>query len=285
MARPVMKGNISFGLVMIPVSLYSAEAKAAQLDLDMIDARTGERIRYKRVNERTGEEVPWKSIAKGFLQDDRYVLLEEADFKRAAKDITRGIEILRFVPADQISPMYFTRPYFIMPGKGGEKAYLLLRDVLKKSDRVGVCKAVLHAREHLGALMVQDDLLVLMLLRFAEELRAPADLDLAPPTRGKVNPRELEMAQQLVEGMSGEWEPEKFHDEYRDALRNVIEEKAASGGKPRRAREEDNEEAPASYNIMDLLKASVKKQKSGAGAAPAKASSRAAKTVRKRKAG
>jgi DNA end-binding protein Ku len=277
-----MKGNISFGLVMIPVSLYSAEAKAAQLDLDMIDARTGERIRYKRVNERTGQEVPWKSIAKGYLHDDRYITLTDADFKKAAKDVTRGIEILRFVPAEQISPLYFTRPYYIMPGKGGEKAYALLRDVLRRSERVGVCKAVLHAREHLGALTVHDDLLVLLLLRFAEELRSPKDLDLAPPAKGKVAPRELEMAEQLVKGMSGEWEPEKFHDEYRDALRKFIEAKAATGTKGRKARdaEEEDEEAPASYNIMDLLRESVKKQKTNA-----KPSTRTAKTPRRRKAG
>lgn len=280
MARPMMKGNISFGLVMIPVSLYSAEAKAAQLDLDMIDSRNGERIRYKRVNERTGEEVPWKSIVKGYMHDERYVILTDDDFKRAAKNVTRGIEIVEFVPAEEISPLYFQRPYYIMPGKGGEKAYSLLRDVLKKSDRVGICRAVLHSREHLGALTVQGDFLVLLLMRFAEELRTPEDLELAPPTKGRVSAREMDMAEQLVKGMSGKWAPEKFHDEYRDALRKFIEEKAETGGKPKRRAVEDDEEAPATYNIMDLLRESVKKQKP-----PAKAASRTTKAPRKRKAG
>lgn len=278
MPRPMWKGNISFGLVMIPVTMYSAEAKAAQIDLDMIDSRDGQRIRYRRVNEKTGKEVPWKSIAKGYLHDDRYVVITDADFKKAGEEIVRGIEIVEFVPADSISPLYYQRPYYVAPGKGGEKAYALLRDTLLATKQVGIAKAVIHSREHLAALTVVDNVLSLVLLRFADELRAPADLEIKAPAKGKVNARELTMAQELVKGMSGEWKPEQYHDEYRDALKGFIEEKIRTGGKaPKRKDEEEEEEAPASYNIMDLLKKSVQQKK------PARATkqSKAAKTKRK----
>jgi DNA end-binding protein Ku len=260
MPRPIWKGNISFGLVMIPVSMFSAEAKAAELDLDMVDARDGERIRYQRINERTRKEVPWKSIAKGYLVDDEYVILSPEDFKEAAQDIVKGIEIMEFVPEDSISPLYYQKPYYLAPGKGGEKAYALLREALKKAKRIGIAKAVIHSREHLAALVPLDDMLTLLILRFGEELRAPSELELPRPAKAKVNARELTMAQELMKGMSAEWDPERHHDEYRNALKRFIEQKARSGGKPRKAAEESEDEAPASYNIMDLLKKSMEKQ-------------------------
>ena len=281
MPRPMWKGNISFGLVMIPVNMYSAEAKAAQIDLDMIDSRDMQRIRYRRVNEKTGKEVPWKSIAKGYLHDDEYVIITDADFKKAGEEIVRGIEMLEFVPADSISPLYYQRPYYLAPGKGGEKAYALLRETLLKSKQVGVAKAVIHSREHLAALTVVDNVLALVLLRFADELRSPADLEIKAPAKGKVNARELTMAQELVKGMSGEWKPEQYHDEYRDALKGFIEEKIRSGGKtPKRTTtDEEEEEAPASYNIMELLKKSVQQKK------PARATKQTKASKTKRKAG
>jgi DNA end-binding protein Ku len=275
------KGNISFGLVMIPVNMYSAEAKAVQIDLDMIDSRDRQRIRYRRVNEKTGKEVPWKSIAKGYLHDDEYVIITDADFKKAGEEIVRGIEMLEFVPADSISPLYYQRPYYLAPGKGGEKAYALLRDTLLKTKQVGIAKAVIHSREHLAALTVVENVLALVLLRFADELRSPSDLEIKAPAKGKVNARELTMAQELVKGMSGEWKPEQYHDEYRDALKGFIEEKIRSGGKaPKRtAADEEEEEAPASYNIMELLKKSVQQKK------PARATKQAKTSKTKRKAG
>lgn len=282
MPRPIWKGNISFGLVMIPVALYSAEAKAAELDLDLVDSRDGERVRYQRVNERTGKEVPWKSIAKAHLVDDEYVILSDEDFKRAAADVVRGIEIVEFVPSDSVSPLYYQKPYYVGPGKGGEKVYALLRDVLKKTGQVGIAKTVIRSREHLAALTAQDDLLVLLILRFDEELRKPDELDIPRPAKAKASAQELSMAEQLVKGMSGEWKPEKFHDEYRAALKRFIEEKAAAGGKPvkrRAAAEED--EAPASYNIMDLLRKSVEQQQPSSSRAGGKKKTRTTRARRK----
>lgn len=285
MARPIWKGNISFGLVMIPAALYSAEARTAQLDLDMVDSRDGERVKYQRVNERTGKEVPWKSVAKAYLHDDRYIILTDADFKKAAADVVRGIEIVEFVPAGSISPVYYEKPYYVGPGKGGEKVYALLRDVLKKTGQVGIAKAVIHTRQHLAALTVIDDMLVLLLLRFSEEVRDPAELDLPRTAKAKASAQEVTMAEQLVKGMSKDWKPERFHDEYRKALKRFIEEKAETGGKqPKKAasEEEDEDEAPATYNIMELLRQSVKEQhpargkaKRGARSAPSRARRRA----------
>lgn len=282
MARPMWKGNISFGLVMIPVSMYSAEAKAAELDLDLVDARDGERVRYQRINERTRKEVPWKSVAKGYLVDDQYVILTPEDFKEAAENIVKGIEIVEFVPQDSISPLYYQKPYYLAPGKGGEKVYALLREALVKSGRIGIAKAVIHSREHLAAVVPMDDFLVLLLLRFGEELRAPAELELPRAAKAKVNAKELTMAQELMKGMSAEWDPERHQDEYRNALKKFIEQKARSGGKPRKQAEETADEAPASYSIMDLLKKSMEKQpKKSRGRSPA-----AARTTKaRRKAG
>lgn len=261
MPRPMWKGNISFGLVMIPVSMYSAEAKAAELDLDLVDSRNGARVRYQRVNERTGKEVPWKSVSKGYLVDDHYVILSDEDFKRAAEGVVKGIEIVEFVPEDSISPLYYQKPYYLAPGKGGEKVYALLRDALKKAGRIGIAKAVIHSREHLAALVPLDDLLVLLILRFGEELRAPSELELPSSAKAKVTSKELALAQELMKGMSAEWDPDRYHDEYRNALRHFIEEKARTGGKQPKAARGEEEEAPAeSYNIMDLLKKSMEKQ-------------------------
>lgn len=283
MPRPMWKGNISFGLVMIPVSMYSAEAKSAELDLDLVDARDGERVRYQRVNERTGKEVPWKSVAKGYLHEDNYVILTPDDFKRAAEDVVKGIEIIEFVPDESISPLYFQKPYYLAPGKGGEKAYALLREALKKSKRVGIAKAVIHSREHLAALTPLDDLLVLLILRFGAELRAPSEIELPRPAKSaKINPRELAMAQELMKGMAATWDPDRHHDEYKNALRKFITEKAESGGKPKkRAADEDADEPRPNYNIMDLLKKSMQQKQSKPTRAKTSASSKTSRAKRK----
>lgn len=284
MPRAMWKGSISFGLVMIPVSMFSAEARETQLDLDMLDSRDGERVRFKRVNEKTGRDVPWKSIAKGYLHNDRYIILTDADFKRAADTIVRGIEIQEFIPADSVSPLYYQRPYYLAPGKGGEKAYALLREALVKTKQIGLAKAVIHTREHLAALTVVDNVLTLLLLRFAEEVRSPAEVEIKPPAKSGVSSRELSMALELIKGMSGEWKPEKYQDDYRDALKRFIEEKAQASDKPGRKKNEveEEEDAPGPYNIMDLLKKSVQqKQPKKKARSTGKTAKPAAKTKRR----
>lgn len=258
MARPLWKGHLSFGLVMIPCVLVScASSEAGGLDLDLIDKRDRQRVRYKRVNEKTGAEVPWGSIVKGYeIEKGQYVILTPEDFKRAAEGVVRGAEIIDFVDRDEISPIYFERPYYLQPDKGGEKGYALLRETLVKTGRVGIAHLVLQTRRHLAALMVTDDVLTLITLRWDQEVRSPKEVQVPRGAGAKATAREVQMAQQLVEGMYTDWEPSKYHDRYHETLRKFIEQKRRTGGKPVKAAEPD-EEPVGPYNLMELLKRSV----------------------------
>ena len=277
MPRALWKGHLSFGLVMIPVALYAGESSRSRLDLDMLDGRDLGKIRYKRVNEQTGEEVPWDEIVKAYKLDDRYIVLEPEDFKRAASDVTRGVEIVEFVDAEAISPLLHEKPYFVEPGKGGEKAYTLLRDTLRESGRVGIARMVLNTREHLAVLMPVGDVLALITLRYADELNPPEDVRVPEGARAKASAKELAMAQQLVEGMTAEWDPAKYTDHYHEALRQVIEEKAGERV-VQRANEPEPETTPE-RDIMDLLKRSLEqRQAGGEGTRRAPAGRRATRT-------
>lgn len=262
MARPIWKGHITFGLVQIPVSLHSAENRS-DLSFRLLDSRDHARIRYERVNEVTGEEVPWNDVVKAFeYHKNNYIVLEDEDFKRAEPEATQAIEIEAFVDQDDISPLYYERPYYVSPAKHGEKAYALLRDAMTKARKIGVAKVVIRTRQYLCALMPQGKVLTLMLLRFRQEIRDPAEHEPTASETKKfhVTPKELEMAGQLIASMSGPWKPEKYHDEYRDALMKWIEKKARAGGKmpaPEPAKEEE-EEVPPTFNITDLLARSIK---------------------------
>ena len=224
-------GTINFGLVNIPVALYSGET-ADDLDFDMLDKRDFSPVKYRRVSAKSGREVPWSDIIKGYqYAKGEYVALSDEDFKNANVESTRAIDIMEFVDRAEISPIYYDKPYYLVPLKNGQRAYALLRDVMKKSEKVGVAKIVIRTRQHLGALLVEDDLLVLNLMRFPQELRDAAKFGTAKST-GKttsVPGRELKMAEQLVESMAGKWQPKKYRDEYRDDLLKLIERKIKSG--------------------------------------------------------
>jgi DNA end-binding protein Ku len=263
MARPIWKGHITFGLVNIPVTLFSAEVRT-DLHFNMLDSRNNARVRYERVNEATGEEVPWDQIVKAFEYDDNnYVILEEEDFKRAAPESTQTVEIEDFVEQDAIEYVYFDKPYYLVPGKKGEKGYVLLRETLRRSKKVGIAKVVIRKREYLAALVPEGEMLVLELLRFHQELRPVNEFDVPGHDIEdyKISKRELEMAGQLVEAMTSTWEPAKYHDEYRDALMAWIEKKAAAGGAApsAEASEETKEPAGEIVDFMELLKRSVEK--------------------------
>jgi DNA end-binding protein Ku len=263
MARPIWKGSISFGLVTIPVTLFSAENREEELHFNMLDSRNHAKIKYKKVNEATGEEVPWDQIIKGYeYEDGQYVFLGDEDFKRAAVDATQTVAIEDFVARDAVKYVFFDKPYYLVPGKGGEKAYALLREVLEKTGKVGIAKVVMRTRQYLAVVIPEGDALVLDIVRYANELRSPEDVGIpeAVAKAGKLKPQELAMAEQLVETMSSDWEPEKYHDEYREKLMKWIEQKVergefgpAAGG----ADTDDEGEPPAPINIMDLLKRSV----------------------------
>ena len=230
-SRAIWKGSISFGLVAIPVALYPAES-SGDLDFDLLDRRDFSPVRYRRVNEKTGREVPWNQIVKGYQYNKgKYVALSEQDFINANVKATQTIDIIGFVDASEISPIYFDKPYYLEPLKTGRRAYELLREVMKKTGKVAIAKVVIRTRQHLAALIAQGPLLVLNLLRFADELRDASGLDVpkAGPKSTGFSSQEIKMAEHLVQTMAGKWTPEKYRDEYREDLLKLIDKKIKSG--------------------------------------------------------
>ena len=267
-SRPIWKGSIDFGLVNIAVGLYPAQT-SNRLDFDLLDKRDFSRVRYQRVNEKTGKQVTWDQIVKGFqYKKGEYVALTDDDFKKANVEASQSIAITDFVDAGAVSSLYYDTPYYLEPLKNGRRAYALLREVLKKTGKVGIAKVVLRTRQHLAALISQGPLLVLNTLRYPHELRDPSQLDL-PQTNGKkgdISSQEIKMAEQLVETMIAEWQPEKYRDEYHDDLLELIEKKVKAGQTkdvepvaelPRPKRE------GKVIDMMDLLRQSVKQAKDG----------------------
>jgi DNA end-binding protein Ku len=230
MAQAIWKGHISFGLVSIPVALYSGERRT-DLHFRMLDSRNQARIRYERVNDDTGDEVPWEEIVKGFEYDKgNYVLLSPEDFEQAAPETTRSIDIESFVDLAEIEYRYFEKPYYLVP-TDKPKGYVLLRDTLAAADMAGIAKVVIRSRPHLAALIASGDALVLNMLRFQQELRSADDFKLPTGERKsyKISKKEQDMARQLVESMSAAWDPSAYHDDYRQALLDYIERKAKKG--------------------------------------------------------
>jgi DNA end-binding protein Ku len=288
MARPLWKGTISFGLVSVPVALYTAEKSSSDLSFRLIDSRNAARVRYQRVNDETGEEVPWDAIVKGYeYNGGSYVLLSDEELENAAPDATGLIDIEQFVDVNDIGIVYFDKPYYLVPTKGGEKGYVLLREAMAQSGRVGIARIVIRSREHLAALMAEGDALILNLLRFQDELRAPSEYDFPDHDleKHKINKKEIALAGQLIEGMTDEWKPEKFHDEYRDAIMKLIERKIESGQTEAIGVEEKREaEAAKTVNFMDALKKSVEASSKKKQQLPAKARSTTRRKASKKRA-
>ena len=227
--RAIWKGSISFGLVNIPIGLYPATRKE-DVSFRQLRADDLSPIRYKRVAETDGEEVPWEKIVKGYeYEKGQFVLVNDEDFEKAMPEATQSIDITEFVDLAEIDPMFFDKPYYLEPQKGGKKAYTLLRETLEKTGKVGIARVVIKTRQHLAAVKPKGDALVLELMHFPEEVLEPAGLDL--PRDEKLGKKELDMASTLVGTMSGKWNPADFHDEYREKLIALIEEKVKNGGK------------------------------------------------------
>jgi DNA end-binding protein Ku len=265
MARGLWKGAISFGLVNVPVELFAAQKRTSELDLTMLDKRDLAPVGYKRYNKASGEDVPWGEIVKGYeYEDGKYVVLSDEDFRRANVEASRTVEILSFVDLAEIAPQHFETPYYLVPGKRGEKAYVLLRDTLKKAGKAGIATVVIRTRQYLAALISQDEVLLLNTLRYADELRGVEDLDLSDALqKQKVTPKELELALRLVEDLAGEWKPEKYKDSYRDDLLARIREKVKKGQTEEITAPEKEPKAGKSGNVIDLmalLKKSVEKK-------------------------
>ena len=271
MPRSIWSGAISFGLLHIPVQVMTAESPS-EISLRMLDRRNNAPIQFKRVNADTGKEVEWKDVVKAYeVEKGEFVPLEPEDIKRAAPEAAQTIEIERFVEREAISAMYFDKPYYLTPGKKAEKGYVLLREVLVRTGRIGIARVVLRTKEYLCAVMPEGDALVLDLLRWPEELidASTVGVPTGKPEEYRINARELEMAKQLIDAMEGEFAPEDFKDTFHDKLAQVIDEKMKKGGK---RTSPAVEKQPATTNVVDfmaLLKQSL--EKSGEGRKPARA--------------
>jgi DNA end-binding protein Ku len=280
MARAIWKGSIAFGLVQIPVALHAAE-QADELALSLLDRHDLAPVGYERINKRSGKRVDWKNVVKGYEhKPGKFVVLGDADLEQANPEATHTIDIERFVELDQIDPMYFERPYYLTPDKQGRKAYALLRDTIARSGRAGIATLVIRTRQHVAALLARGDALVLVLLRFQHELRKSSDLDLPGSSKEmKVGSKEREMAATLVHSLEGEWQPEAYHDEYRDDVLSLVRERVKRGevntipdAAPRKRAK------PQASNVVDLMQLLSESLKTGK-----KAARRTRKTSKKRR--
>jgi DNA end-binding protein Ku len=251
MPRSLWKGAISFGLVNVPVELHSARKRAAELDMTMLDKRDLAPVGYKRVNKATGKEVPWGEVVKGYeYKDDQYVVMSDEDFRRANPEAAKTVDILAFVELAEIRPQHFDTPYYLRPEKRGEKAYALLRETLQKAGKAGIASVVIRTKQYLAALVAQDELLVLNTLRYADELKDPAELEIP---KAKVTPKELDMALRLVEDMADKWHPEKYKDTYKDDLLKRIKEKVKAGETEEIPEPEKEPRAGKGADVIDLM--------------------------------
>lgn len=254
--RSIWTGSISFGLINIPVKLFSA-VQESSLDLDMLDSKDHSNIKFLRVNESTGKEVAYENIVKGYKMDSGYVILEDEDFEAADAVKTKMIEIINFVNEQEIDSLYYEQPYYLEPEESAMKAYALLRDALQISGKVGVTTFVLRNKEGLAILKPYKNVIVLNRIRFSQEIREPSELKLPPVSKTKT--KEMDMANKLVEQLTEKFDIEKYKDTYTAKLLKIIKEK--SRGKkiliPKMKvvhRQSDN--------LMDMLKASLSAKKS-----------------------
>jgi DNA end-binding protein Ku len=254
--RPMWKGFLSFGLVTIPVQLYSAIESAEELHFSLLHDQDDGKIRYKRVCEECSEKVEWAHVVKGWKTEDGLIEVTDEDFEKADVARSSTIDIQDFCAAEEIEPSYFERPLFIAPQKGGAKPYALLREALRERGRVGVAKVVLRSREQLCCVRPVGDALELEIMRYAEEVRDPSELDL--PSEKEVKARERELAGRLVDEMTAPFDISKYKDEYKAKLLAILEEKA-KGKKPKAVGK-----APRATKVTDLMKVlerSLKKRK------------------------
>jgi DNA end-binding protein Ku len=256
--KAIWKGSISFGLVNIPIKLYSG-ATSHRIDLDMIRRRDQCAIQYVRICKKDGKEVPWDEIAKGYQKENGdYVVLEDSDFEKAMPEKTKTIEIFEFVLEDEIPSKFLEKPYIVEPEKAAAKTYALLREALKKSGKVGLSKFVLRSTEHLAILKEEDGAILLIQLRFEEDLRDPADAKI--PGDIKIQKKELDMAMSIIDQLTEKFDPSKYKDTYKDELLKLIKKKAAAPkGKKSATKEEPTptKKKTVEDDLLSQLKASL----------------------------
>ena len=272
--RSIWKGAISFGLVTIPVKLYSA-TEPKDVAFHQVHRKDGGRVRFKRVCTKCGQEVPYSDIAKGYeLSSGEIVVLTDEDFANLPLSTSRRIEVLLFAPMEQVDPTYFDRPYYLEPEAQGTKPYVLLRDTLEDSGKVAVAKVALRQRESLATLRVREGVFVLETMFWPDEVRKP-DFEFLEEDV-EVRPQELQMASSLIETMAGDFDPTQYEDAYREALQQLIEAKIE--GKEIVAPDQE-EEVPAAADLLSVLRASVKAAKQGRSGDAAKGDGRAKETA------
>jgi DNA end-binding protein Ku len=242
--RSMWNGSISFGLVTIPVALYPA-TRRDELTFKLLRKSDQSPVNYKRVAQADGKEVPWEDIVKGYeYEKGKFVVIKDEDFKRVDLEAAaQTIDIIDFVEADQINPMYFQKPYYLEPQKGGDKAYALLREALGDSSKIGIAKVVIRTREHLAGVKAQGN----AIMHFGDELVDAEDLKF--PKKGQARPREVEMAKKLIDGMTTDWKPDKYKDEYKTQLMTMIEEKV----KHPNEKHDAPKAAKKATNVIDLM--------------------------------
>lgn len=255
--RSIWSGALSFGLINIPVHLFSGTEEHA-LSFDMLHKTDLSPIRYARICKQDGKEIPYKDIVKGYeFQKGEYIVVDESDFKSVDLPKSNAIEIVQFTMKAEIDSIYYEKPYFLEPGKGAEKPYALLREALMKSKKVGVVKFIFRNREHLGVIEPYGDAIILNQMRFLSEIRDVNELKL--PKEGQVNKKEIEMALKLVDQLTDKFQPEAFHDEYTEKLQEVIDAKIK--GLPKSKKTAAAPKPSKVHDIMSLLKASLEEPK------------------------
>jgi DNA end-binding protein Ku len=285
-ARAIWKGSISFGLVNIPVGLFTAASTADELSFRQLDKRNMSPIGYKKYNKNTGDEVEGEEIVKGYeYESGHYVVLSDEDLRRANPEKTQTVEITDFVELDDIDPVYLDKPYYLAPTGKNKKGYALLREALRRTRKVGIAKVVIRSREYLSAVIPQGDVLLLEILRYPHEIRSAEELEVpkGDPEELGLKERELQLAEALVEGMTSDWEPEKYTDTYRDDLMALIQKRIESGqtDAPDESPVPELEERTGEViDIMALLKRSVEATGRGKAAPSDDADEDAAEEVR-----
>ena len=273
--RVLWKGSISFGLVTIPVSLYPATQRE-ELKFRLLRSSDLSPVNYKRVAEADGKEVPWEQIVKGYeYEKGKFVVLKEEDFARVDVEATQTVDIMNFVDIDEVDPLLFYKPYYLEVGKGGDKAYVLLRDALRDSGKIAIARVVIRSRQHLAAVKPQKNGLMLELMHFPKEILDVSEFK--EPAEKTVGKAEMQMAKQLIASMSSEWEPEQYNDEYHEALEKLIEEKIdhpdTKAAVPTKKRK--------STDVIDLV-AVLQKSLQESKSAPKKSKKSAAPTTKKK---
>lgn len=255
MARSMWKGAISFGLVHIPVEMYPA-VSSNSLDLSMLDRRDFAPIGFKRYNKNTGKEVSWDDIVKGYeYESGEYVVLSDEDLRRANPEATQTIDILAFVDAEDVPLLYYDHPYYLAPGKGGDKVYALLRETLKEVGKIGIANVVIRVKQHLAALVCIGDTIVLNTLRYPDEIRETDELKIPSPKAkaATISAKELKMAMALVEGMSEDWKPNQYHDTYREDVLALVQKKIKAKQTKTITMPDPDEKPAKTTNVIDLV--------------------------------